>query len=80
MITVAQQNAFTSGAGGTLTMGNFSLVFALVASTVILLFSGWVLLSAYRQWSDEKIDLHKFVWAIMRVLIVVIIFGYYVRP
>ncbi len=80
MATAAQQAAFKSGAGGTLTMGDFSLTFALIASTLVLLFAGWLIISQFKAWNKRKIDLYEFIWAVVRVLLVVIMFGYYVRP
>jgi len=80
MATLAQQDAFTSGAGGSASMGDFSLVFSLIAATMILLFAGWLIISEFRAWSVNKIDLYEFLWATVRVLLVVIIFGFYIRP
>jgi integrating conjugative element protein (TIGR03758 family) len=80
MATAAQDAAFTSGAGGVVTMGDFNLTFALIASSMILLFAAWVFISSFKAWNRGKIDLYEFLWAVVRVLIVVTIFGYYVRP
>lgn len=80
MATLAQQAAFTSGSGGLLTMGDFSMTFALIASTLVLLFSGWLVISAFKAWNKNRIDLYEFIWALVRVFLVVIIFGYYIRP
>lgn len=80
MATAAQEAAFTSGAGGIATMGDFSLVIALIASTLILLFAGWLVISQFKAWNRGRIDLYEFIWAVIRVLLVVIIFGYFVRP
>ena len=80
MATASQEAAFTSGAGGTLTMGNVSLVIALICSTLILLFAGWVIISKFKAWNRGRIDLYDLSWAVVRVFLVVIIFGYYVRP
>jgi len=80
MATLAQQNAFTSGAGGVVTMADFSLTFALIASSLILVFAGWVVVSSFKAWNRKKIDLYDFLWVVVRVLMVVIMFAYYVRP
>jgi len=80
MATVAQENAFTGGAGGVLTMADFNMMFALIAATLILLFAAWLVYTRFRAWTSGGIDLYDFMWAIVRVLIVVIIYGYYVRP
>lgn len=80
MATVAQESAFTGGAGGALTMADFNMMFALIASTFILLFAAWFVRARFRAWSSGGIDLYDFVWAVVRVLIVVVIYGYYVRP
>jgi len=80
MVTLAQQNAFTSGAGGVVTMNDFSLTFALIASSLILVFAGWVVVSSFKAWNRKKIDLYDFMWVVVRVLMVVIMFAYYVRP
>lgn len=80
MATAEQQAAFTSGAGGTLTMGDFNLMFALIAASLILVFSGWLIYSSFRSWTSKEIDLYDLFWAVVRVFIVVTIFGYFVRP
>ena len=80
MATLAQEAAFTSGAGGTLTMGDYNLAFALIASTLIMCFAAYVMVGQFKAWNKERINLYEYIWAVIRVLIIVIVFGYYIRP
>jgi len=80
MATAAQEHAFTSGAGGVMTMWDVHTMFALMASSLILLFAGWVVITQFKAWVNKGIDFDEFIWTIVRVLILVIVYGYFIRP
>ncbi len=79
MATAAQDLAFSTGAGG-ITMGDTNLMIASIAITLIMLFAGWLTYTGFRAWVAGKMDLYDFSWAVIRVFLVVIIFGYYISP
>ncbi len=80
MATPAQQAAFSNAVSGYYTMGELGMMIALMASSLILLFAGWVTYTGFRLWVNKEIDLNSFVWAVIRVLLVVVAYGYYIRP
>lgn len=80
MATSAQHNAFTTGAGGLSSMDDFSLMFALICSSLIMLFAGWVIISAFKAWNKHRMDFYEMMWTVIRVFVLVMMFGYFVRP
>ena len=70
--------AFQTGSGGLAPTGITDLVIGTVG-TVLLLWMGWVAISAFRAWKQGDADFYDFLWAVIRSGLVTVFLGFYIR-
>ena len=73
----AQRLAFQLGSGadaGTVLLGIAAIVLVLA-----LIWAMWITFGAFRSWQDGAIELFDVAWSALRVSILLMVLGYYIR-
>ena len=73
----AQRLAFQLGSGAdaaTVLLGIASLVVVLA-----LIWAMWITFGAFRSWQDGSVSLFDVAWSVLRVSILLMVLGYYIR-
>ena len=73
----AQQLAFLLGSGANAT--TLLIAIAAIVLTLAFVWSMWVTLGAFRAWQDGAATLFDVAWSALRVSIVLMVLGYYLR-
>jgi integrating conjugative element protein (TIGR03758 family) len=72
-----QQLAFQLGSGANAT--TLLIAIAAIVLTLALVWSMWVTFGAFRAWQDGAATLFDIAWSAIRVSIILMVLGYYLR-
>ncbi len=72
-----QQSAFLAGAG----VESSAMLLAIKSSLIvlILIWTTWVAVGAFRAWRLGDLEIYDFLWQVMRASIILLVIGFYIQ-
>ena len=72
-----QKNAFQAGAG----VDAAAMLLAIKSSLIvlILIWTTWIAVGAYRAWRLGDLEIYDFLWQVMRASIILLVIGFYIQ-
>lgn len=72
-----QQQAFLAGSG----VDSAAMLLAIKSSLIvlILIWTTWVAVGAFRAWRVGDLEIYDFLWQVMRASIILLVIGFYIQ-